>query len=257
MVDITWPIYPCYPFCDGPCLDCNSFSHSFYRPITQIAMPLPNAYRHPSVTEVQSFYGALLFQTEWYYRIQEHLTMIAKRLWWGMKDGNPAVRHEVSNYHPKYLGKPHEAFQNAKWELSDAQLVIAKEYGFSSWEAVEELGDEAYDDLFEYAVNYLLRGDEANLRKALEEKPELVTERSKYGHRATMLHYVASNGVEIWRQQVPENLPLLTQILLEHGADKEATMFAYGEEHTTLSLLQSSAHPFAAGVEAELLELLS
>ena len=95
------------------------------------------------------------------------------------------------------------------------------------------------------------------LLKSLDQNPELIHYQSKYGHGASMLHYVGANGVELWRQQLPENLPYLTSILLERGADKNALMKVYGKEMTPLELVQSSEHPFIAGIDQELIELLS
>lgn len=214
-------------------------------------------YRAPAIEEVQAFYGELVFQTEWYYCIREHLLKLAQRLLWGLKSGVPAVRHEASNFHPAYLGKLHEAFQKADWSLEDAQVIIAAQYGFTSWEDVEALGMEEYDDIFESALGYILNGDIARLAKVLGNYPELLSMRSKYGHGATLLHYVSSNGVEIWRQQVPSNLPEITALLIDQGADRNATMHAYGEELTALDLLGSSAHPFEAGIGERLEKVLS
>jgi len=60
----------------------------------------------------------------------------------------------------------------------------------------------------------------------------------------------------MWRQKVPMNLTTLIEILLEAGADKNATMNVYGGHFTTLELLITSAHPYAAGIVDDLKRVL-
>ena len=88
----------------------------------------------------------------------------------------------------------------------------------------------------------MLSGDLDSLRRLISEDASLITQRSCYGHRATLLHYCGNNGVEFWRQQVPLNLKDIIHFLIENGADKNATMSVYGGEFDTLSLLTTSAH---------------
>ena len=90
----------------------------------------------------------------------------------------------------------------------------------------------------------------------MEENPDLIFQKSKFGHQATLLHYVASNGVEFWRQIVPHNLPEMISYLIEKGADKNAKMKVYGGEFSVLPLLESSAHPYAAGIADQMIEIL-
>jgi len=92
------------------------------------------------------------------------------------------------------------------------------------------------------------------LRRPLAAQSDLVTRRSAYGHRATLLHYTAANGVEIRRQIVPANADQIAALLLGAGADIAATLNAYGGSHDTLAMLQSSGHPVAAGTVAARLE---
>ena len=113
-----------------------------------------------------------------------------------------------------------------------------------------------YDKPFEVAVDFLLIGQLDNLKKCLDGNPDLIFRKSQFGHQATLLHYVGSNGVEFWRQVVPFNLPKMTKYLIEKGADKNAKMKVYGGGFPVLSLLETSAHPFAAGIAQEMIEIL-
>jgi hypothetical protein len=109
---------------------------------------------------------------------------------------------------------------------------------------------------FEAAADAIVDGDRSLLRRLLGDEPGLARARSAHGHRATLLHHVAANGIEVSRQwQSPANAPSLAQALIEAGADVEATAPMYGGADTTLTLLVSSSHP--AGVQVPLIDVLA
>ncbi len=139
----------------------------------------------------------------------------------------------------------------------DARWTLAREHGFADWAAVELAGGTLLDARFEEAVDVVLAGDLARLDDLLVTTPSLARARSAYGHRATLLHYLAANGVETWRQVVPSNAATVARCLCAAGADVGATMTVYGGELTTLPLVETSAHPAEAGVTAALVEVLS
>ena len=89
-----------------------------------------------------------------------------------------------------------ELASTASLAQRDARLIVARDHGFRSWLAVEG----RCDPLFEQAVDAVVFGRIRNLSRLLTVAPDLVTSRSAYGHRATLLHYTAANGVEIRRQ---------------------------------------------------------
>lgn len=78
---------------------------------------------------------------------------------------------------------------------------MARDHGFVSWSAVE--GE--CEPTFELAVDAVVFGRLQELRRLLADAPDLIARRSAYGHRATLLHYIAANGVETRRQTVPAN----------------------------------------------------
>ncbi len=145
--------------------------------------------------------------------------------------------------------------------LADAQFFVAREHGFDSWPRfathVATLAQPDSDvALFESAVNAVVAGDAATLRRLLRDHPRLVTARSTREHRSTLLHYVSANGVEDFRQQTPSNIVEITRILLQAGADVNATSEAYGGGSTALGLAATSLHPQRAGVQMALLDTL-
>ncbi len=75
-------------------------------------------------------------------------------------------------------------------------------------------------------------------------------------HRTTLLHYVAANGVEGYRQKTPKNAVEIATALLQGGAEVDALADMYGGYYTTMSMLVSSCHPAKAGVQVALVETL-
>lgn len=72
------------------------------------------------------------------------------------------------------------------------------------------------------AADAIVAGSEAELRRLLDANPWLVHARSTREHRSTLLHHVAANGVEGWRQVTPENIVAVARILLDAGAEVDA-----------------------------------
>ena len=84
-----------------------------------------------------------------------------------------------------------------------------------------------------------------------------MTARSAFAHRATLLHHVAANGIEVERQvRSPSDAPEMARLLLARGAEPDAVCAVYGRRDTTLTLLVSSCVPAAAGVQVALVEVL-
>jgi ankyrin repeat protein len=112
------------------------------------------------------------------------------------------------------------------------------------------------DHEFEAAVDAVITGDTDALKSLLRENPELVRAHSSREHHATLLHYVAANGVEDNRQKSPENAVEVAKILLNAGAEVDALADMYGGRCTTMSMLASSSHPAKASVQVALVEIL-
>jgi hypothetical protein len=148
-----------------------------------------------------------------------------------------------------------------KCSLTRAQFVIARSYGFESWpkfsKHLEALARKSTSvSRFEAAADAIIGGDIAALKRLLGEDPALDRARSTREHGATLLHYVAANGVENYRQKTPENIVEIAETLLDRGAEVDATADVYGGGCTTLGLAATSVHPERAGVQEALLQVL-
>jgi ankyrin repeat protein len=116
--------------------------------------------------------------------------------------------------------------------------------------------EDSTTERFEAAADAIVNGDIAKLKRLLHEGPWLVHARSKREHSATLLHYVSANGVEGERQKTPHNIVAIAEVLLNAGAEVDAEANMYGGGATTLGLVATSVHPYRAGVQNELMELL-
>ncbi len=161
-----------------------------------------------------------------------------------------------------------EDIRNAPLDRADAQLALARWYDFESWPRLEEHATAVADAdspvaRFEAAVEAVIDGDLAALASLLGDDPGLLRARSARVthfdppvHRATLLHYVAANGVEGYRQRTPPNAVAVAKTLLTAGAEVDALADMYGGQCTTMSMLVSSGHPAAAGLQVALVETL-
>ena len=111
-------------------------------------------------------------------------------------------------------------------------------------------------DPFEAAADAVITGDLATLRAMLAADPRLIHARSSRTHHATLLHHVGANGVEAQRQRTPPNAIDVATVLLDAGADVEATCDLYGGRSRTLGLVATSIHPHRAGLQLALIDLL-
>jgi len=151
--------------------------------------------------------------------------------------------------------------------LDEARLLVARAHDFADGSALAEFAEAVASGgpvaRFEQAIECLLDGDLAGIEALLAQEPELVRARSTRRtcfdpsvHGATLLHYMAANGVEGGRQRTPPNAVAIARALLVAGAEPDALAGFYGTSCATMALLASSDVPAAAGVQGALVELL-
>lgn len=215
-----------------------------------------NVYVNVDVEMAVQLYSGLCYPIPTHLTVRDFMRQAAEQLYEAHWSGLEAAAIPIKNWHPELAGLPHEEILSAPFAITDAQQTIAREYGFGGWSAVEKLGKRRFDEAFEAAVDAVVMGDVVQLQAALAQEPLLITQVSSFGHRATLLHYTAANGVETWRQQVPYNVVDVAQILLAAGADPLAKMQVYGGAYTARELVETSVHPAAVGVGSGLSQLL-
>lgn len=196
----------------------------------------------------------------------------AENLLQAHKTGAPEALQLIHAHHPRFLDdeipwlpKPlsEAQIQAAPFTFEDAQLTIARKYNYLDWSALVTHQTNPAVQPFEAAVEAVITGDLTTLTNLLTANPNLTKARSSRVnnfdppiHAATLLHYVAANGVENYRQKSPANAVEIAELLLTHGADPNALANMYGGKCTTVSMLVSSTPPAQAGTQIPLLKTL-
>jgi len=181
--------------------------------------------------------------------------------------GDPAALQRIREFHPRFYVEADAAIRTAVFKLSDAQLTIAREYGFTSWPRLKariekptpaddasRRHDERIDDAgFRHAVQLLDSGDEAALRLYLTERPEIVHrvmfQGGNYFRNPSLLEFIAENPIR--HGKLPKNIVEITRVILDAGAraDQESM-------DSTLALVCSGRVPRECGVQVPLIDLL-
>jgi hypothetical protein len=213
-------------------------------------------YVSAEVAAVCELYDGLIGQDAAQRTGADQLHLLAERLADGHRRRRRGAFVELGNWHPELTGRPENEIWSARLGDRDYLDTVARGHGYHGWEAVSAAEPTRPTPRFERCVENILAGDVEAVAGSLQAGPDLVTMRSHWGHRATLLHYLAANGVEIYRQRVPACAPDLARLLLENGADVAAKANMYGGERATLGMLLSSGHPAHAGVTAPLADVL-
>jgi len=118
----------------------------------------------------------------------DHLKYQAKDLLKAHATRNPEAAQRLREFHPRFNRATDAAIFDTQLSLSDAQLAIAREYGFPSWARLKKhiekptLADQLNlphhkrieDVTFRRAVELLDAGDVIGLRAHLNQHPNLV-----------------------------------------------------------------------------------
>lgn len=179
--------------------------------------------------------------------------------------GDAGTLERLLRDHPELFQKyPPPAYGSGgltpDYSPGEAREILAREHHFQSWAEFEKhlkarRRSGSPVARFEAAVEAIINGDEAALERLLRDDPGLVRARSPRRHHAMLLHYVGANGVENFRQKTPKNAVRIAEMLIEAGAEIDATADMYGGS-TTLGLVATSIHPALAGVQEALIDLL-
>jgi hypothetical protein len=195
-----------------------------------------------------------------------HLKYQAKDLLKGHAAQDRGVAQRIREFNPRFRGATDIEIFAAALRLSDAQFMIAREYGFKSWARLKahvESPDLASslklrhherieDASFRRAVDLLDAGDAAGLRDHLKRHPKLVVQRvefesGNYFHSAALLQFVAENPIR--HGTLPKNIVEVAKVILDAGPDQAS-------RDATLGLVVTGRIPEECGVQIALIELL-
>jgi len=195
-----------------------------------------------------------------------HLKYQAKDLLKAHAARDPRAAQRLREFHPRFHGDADAEIFAAKLSLSDAQLAIAREYGFPSWARLKHhiekptLSDQLTlphhqrieDAAFRRAVDLLDSGDAAGLRAHLKQHPQLsssriVFEGGNYFRNPTLLEFIAENPVR--HGALPRNIVEVARVILDSGVELAA-------RNETLMLVATGSVPRECRLQLPLIDLL-
>jgi hypothetical protein len=195
-----------------------------------------------------------------------HLKYRAKDLLKAKAARNPDAAQLIREFHPRFGEATDEEIFAATLRLSDAQLTIAREAGFSSWPRLKRhiekptLTDtltlshheRIEDKTFRRAVDLLDAGDVVGLRDHLQQHPSLAKqhvrfEGENYFRNPSLLEFIAENPIR--HAKLPKNIVDVAKVILEAGVEPSAL-------DETLGLVATGRVPRECGVQRALIDLL-
>jgi hypothetical protein len=195
-----------------------------------------------------------------------HLKHQAKDLLKRHAANDCGVAQRIREFNPRFKGATDSEIFAAELRLSDAQFMIAREYGFKSWarlkahvESPELAGrlklphhERIENAEFRRAVDLLDAGDAAGLREHLKRHPKLVLqhvefESGNYFHEPALLEFIAENPIR--HGTLPKNIAEVAQVILDAGPDQAS-------RDVTLALVATGSVPYECGVQLALIDLL-
>jgi ankyrin repeat protein len=138
----------------------------------------------------------------------------AKELLRAFLDARPEAVAEVR---ARYRGADSKNFA-----LHDAQLVLARSYGFESWPKLKAYVDGA---TVQRLAEFVRGGDLAQARRMLKTRPELANMQMSYGNEHCPLHFAVMN-----------RSAEMARLLMRHGADARRGIHPHRDATTALTL---------------------
>ena len=142
----------------------------------------------------------------------------AKDLLKAFQAGKPTAIDEVRAHYPHPISRP----QGHVLQLSDAQLVLARAYGFDSWPKLKAFVDGVTMSRFVAAVE---TGDVGGVRAMLHRRPELVHMDTAGNNEHRGLHYAV----------LGRNVAMV-RLLMQAGADARKGIFPHRDATTAFAL---------------------
>lgn len=197
----------------------------------------------------------------------DHLKHQAKDLLRDFRNGQMSAFQRVREFHPKLTTVSDAEMPSHTFSLSDAQISIAREYGYKTWPRLKQVvAERLHEELqlshndrlpegpFKQALDFMDAGDEPRLKAHLARHPQLVHERASfeggnYFATPTLLEFIPENPNR--QGHLPKNAVKIAEILLDAGA--KANRDALNE---TLMLAASGRVCRECGIQEPLIELL-
>ena len=196
----------------------------------------------------------------------DHLKYQAKDLLRDHVGRDLGVAQRIREFHPRFNRATDTEIFDTQLSLGDAQLTIAREYGFPSWTRLKQhiekpavsdrlnlpYHERIEDATFRRAVELLDAGDVVGLREYLKRHPNLAYQRvvfegGNYFRNPTLLEFVAENPVR--HGTLPQNAVQVAKAILDAGVEQSAL-------NETLMLVATGSVPRECRVQLPLIDFL-
>jgi len=197
----------------------------------------------------------------------EHLKHQAKDLLKDREGAGLDACQRIREFHPRFAGMADDVIRRANFTLSDAQLSIAREYGFASWARLNRHIENAdsstlqrphheriHDEDFRQAVDLIDDGDVDGLRNHLVNHPNVVRQRvefegGNYFQNPTLLEFVPENPIR--HDSMPPTSVAVARTILDADARLDQRSM-----NSTLELVSSGRVARECGMQISLIDLL-
>jgi hypothetical protein len=196
----------------------------------------------------------------------EHLKYQARDLLRDLALRSTTAAQRIREFHPNWRTASDPEIFAVQLHLSDAQLAIAREYGFASWTRLKrrvekpKVSDDVTrphherieDQLFRRGVELIDTGDVEGLRAHLKKYPELTRQKvefegGNYFRNPSLLEFIAENPVR--HGKIPDNIFKIAEVILDAGAEQSAI-------DETLMLVATGSVPRECREQIPLIRLL-
>lgn len=196
----------------------------------------------------------------------EHLRYQARDLLRNHAERDRAVAQRIREFHPRWTNATDAAIFDAKFSLSDAQLTIAREYGYTNWTRLKRrvvqprLQDQVTlphhqrieDPVFRRGVELIDAGDKQGLQAHLRNYPALLRQRvifegGNYFRNPALIEFIAENPVR--HGKLPKNIVEIAEVILDAGVGQSSL-------NETLMLVATGSVPRECGVQSALIDVL-
>ncbi len=167
------------------------------------------------------------------------LSNLAKQLQKAHESRAPEAIARIKARHPRFANATEEQIAQTPLTLRDAQLVIAREYGFEHWAAMKThieslVGSPESDSALRELIQASGKGDLAAFTRLVDTNPDLINklggdDRAHNVFKTTALHKAAQNG----------HLAIV-RLLLDRGADPDIR--DEGDNATPMHFAAESGH---------------
>ncbi len=196
----------------------------------------------------------------------DHLKYQAKDLLTQHSAKERSSAQRLREFHPKFRNATDQQIFSMQVSLGEAQLAIAREYGYASWARLKRFiekpalidrlrlphHERIEDPLFRRGIDLIDSGAVEGLRLLLAEPPDLVHRRmlfegGNYFRNPSLLEFVAENPIR--HGFLPTNIVEVTKAILEARPDDSA-------RNDTLILVATGRVPRECKAQIALIEIL-